>query len=151
MARAAYTRWDVKAARLVKTHARGERGQDLVEFALIFPVLFLILMGIFDMGRAIYYTSTLHSAAREGARYASVAPTDNAGIQAAVEYMAVGITPADLTITATVVRGGSYDVVNVVVTYNMPIVTPLIGAFFGGGNTVTLGSQASMKTELRVP
>ncbi len=135
----------------MKTYARGERGQDLVEFALIFPILFLILMGIFDMGRAIYYSSALHSAAREGARYASIYPTDNAGIQAAAEYMAVGISPSDLIVTPAIVRGGPYDVVNVVVTYNMPIVTPLIGAFFGGGNTVTLGSQASMKTELRVP
>ncbi len=141
----------MKAGAAVKAGSRGERGQDLVEFALIFPILFLILMGIFDMGRAIYYSSVLHNAAREGARYASISPTDTAGIDAAVQALAVGIAPNDLDITITPVRGGSYDLVEVAVTYDMPIVTPLIGAFFGGGNAVTLGSQASMKTELRLP
>jgi Flp pilus assembly protein TadG len=129
----------------------SEQGQDAAEFALILPILFLILMGMFDMGRAVYYTSTLNSAAREGARYASVHPTDTAGIEAAVDYIAVGIAPDDLTITTTLAPGGAYDVVQVAVTYNMPIVTPLIGGFFGGDNEVTLGSQASMKTELRLP
>jgi Flp pilus assembly protein TadG len=135
----------------VKINAGRERGQDAVEFALIIPILLLILMGIFDMGRAIYYSSALDNAVREGARYASVQPTDTAGIQATVDNIALGIAPTDLTITTTVVRGGAYDTVNVAASYNMPIVTPLIGAFFGGGNQVALGSQASMKTELRVP
>ncbi len=133
------------------TNTRRESGQDVAEFALIIPILFLILMGIFDMGRTVYYTSVLDSAVREGARYASVHPTDTAGIQGTVGYIAVGIAPTDLTITTTVTRGGAYDTVSVAASYNMPIVTPLIGSFFGGNNQVTLSSQASMKTELRVP
>ena len=34
-----------------KLRRSGERGQDVVEFALILLVLFVVLMGIFDMGR----------------------------------------------------------------------------------------------------
>ncbi len=49
-------------------------GQALVEFALIFPVLFLLMMGLFDIGRAIFYYSTLNTAVREGTRVAIVQP-----------------------------------------------------------------------------
>ncbi|MFH1446710.1 MAG: TadE/TadG family type IV pilus assembly protein [Chloroflexota bacterium] len=47
-------------------------GQSLVEFALLFPLLFLLVMGLFDIGRAIFYYSTLNTAVREGTRYAIV-------------------------------------------------------------------------------
>ena len=32
-----------------------QSGQDLVEYAIIFPILFVMLMGIFDLGRVMYY------------------------------------------------------------------------------------------------
>jgi Flp pilus assembly protein TadG len=123
---------------------KAERGQDLVEFALIFPILFLVLMGIFDLGRATYYTSALYNAAREGARYGIIFPDDVPGIESAVEFMAVGITSEELVIA---VAYPSDDTVQVTVSWDMPIVTPLIGALFEGANTVTLGSQATMTIE----
>jgi Flp pilus assembly protein TadG len=49
-------------------------GQSLVEFALIFPLIILLLMGLFDIGRAVLYYSTLNTAAREGTRLAIVQP-----------------------------------------------------------------------------
>lgn len=52
-----------------KKHKK-ERGQELVEFALIFPVLLMIVVGIFDLGRAFYSIIVITNAAREGARYA---------------------------------------------------------------------------------
>jgi hypothetical protein len=55
----------------MSSHPRGERGQGLVEFALILPVFLLALFGIFDVGRAVYVNSTLSQAAREGARLAA--------------------------------------------------------------------------------
>jgi len=47
---------------------RRSRGQGLAEFALVFPVLILILMGIFDLGRAVFAFNALGNAAREGTR-----------------------------------------------------------------------------------
>lgn len=44
----------------------------MVEFALIFPVLVLILLGTFDLGRAVFAYNTIGGAAREGARVAAV-------------------------------------------------------------------------------
>ena len=49
-------------------------GQALVEFALIFPLLFFLVSGLFDIGRAIFYYSILNTAVREGTRYAIVQP-----------------------------------------------------------------------------
>lgn len=58
-----------------------QRSQALIEFALVSPVLLLLLFGIVDIGRAIFYYDTLNHAAREGARVAVRAsnqlPTNN--------------------------------------------------------------------------
>jgi len=60
---------------------RRTRGQALVEFSMVAPIFLLILFGIIDFGRYVYYVQILNNAAREGARYAivhgsrSLAPT----------------------------------------------------------------------------
>src|SRR5487761_246472 len=70
----------------------GQRSQAMIEFALISPVL-LLLLGIIDIGRAVFYYDTLSHAAREGARAASLAstslPTD-ANVLATVASQLVG-------------------------------------------------------------
>jgi Flp pilus assembly protein TadG len=48
------------------------RGQALVEFALVIPLFLLLLVAIFDLGRAVFAWNTLSNAAREGARIAIV-------------------------------------------------------------------------------
>ncbi len=55
---------------------RGDRrGQSLVEFALVLPLFIIILVGIFDFGRAVFAYSTLNNASREAARQAVVDQT----------------------------------------------------------------------------
>ncbi len=49
-----------------------KRGQALVEFALVLPIFILVLVAIFDLGRAVFAYNTLTNAAREGARIAIV-------------------------------------------------------------------------------
>jgi Flp pilus assembly protein TadG len=51
---------------------RGSRGQALLEFSLIIPIFLVMLMGIVDVGRAIWAQNSLAAAAREGARFAIV-------------------------------------------------------------------------------
>jgi hypothetical protein len=51
---------------------RRSGGQALPEFALIAPLFFLLLFGIIEAGRFIYYYEVLSNATREGARYAIV-------------------------------------------------------------------------------
>ena len=50
----------------------SSRGQTMVEFALILPILVLLLAGFFDLGRVVLANDSLAHAAREAARYAVV-------------------------------------------------------------------------------
>ncbi len=72
----------------------GQRSQALIEFALISPVLLLLVFGIIDIGRAVFYYDTLNHAAREGARTAIRASTrlpTNADVLAAVLQQLIGV------------------------------------------------------------
>lgn len=83
--------------RLRNRHRR--RGQTLVEFALILPIFLLVLMGIFDFGRAVYYYNTLSNAAREAVRVAIVDQNTTAITDTAVSHAAsVGVTSSDVTV-----------------------------------------------------
>ena len=59
-------------AKRAGVRAGPDRGQGLVEFALILPVFMLCLFGLIDGGRLVFLNSTLSQAAREGARVAAV-------------------------------------------------------------------------------
>ena len=48
------------------------RGQAMAEFALVAPIFFLLMFGLIELGRAVFYTQILDSATRDGARYAIV-------------------------------------------------------------------------------
>lgn len=49
---------------------RSERGAELIEFALVFPVLLLVVLGIVDFGFLFQRMEVVTNAAREGARIA---------------------------------------------------------------------------------
>ena len=72
---------------------RSQRSQALIEFALVSPVLLLLLFGIVDIGRAVFYYDTVNHAAREGARTAvrasGLLPT-NADVLATVTAQLIG-------------------------------------------------------------
>jgi hypothetical protein len=53
-------------------NANRSKGQALVEFAFVAPLFFLLLFGIIEAGRFIFYYEVLNNATREGARYAIV-------------------------------------------------------------------------------
>lgn len=58
--------------KLVRRGPGRSRGQALAEFALVAPLFFLILFGIIEAGRFVFYYEILNNATREGARYAIV-------------------------------------------------------------------------------
>ena len=55
----------------IRQHPR-QHGQALVEFALVLPILLVVLIGIMDFGRAFFVYSEVSNAAREAVRYAAV-------------------------------------------------------------------------------
>ncbi|MDY6867184.1 MAG: TadE family protein [Chloroflexota bacterium] len=56
------------------TNKNKTSGQTLIEFALLLPLLLLIVMGLFDVGRGVFYFAVLNTAVREGTRFAIVQP-----------------------------------------------------------------------------
>ena len=56
---------------------RSDRGQSLVEFALILMVMFFIGVAALDLGRVFFATIVITNASREGARYLTLHPEDS--------------------------------------------------------------------------
>ena len=59
---------------------RRDKGQSIVEVALVLPVVVMLMLGLLDFGRAYYAIVALRDAADEGASYAAMNPTDVDGI-----------------------------------------------------------------------
>jgi len=59
----------------MRPHGARRVGQSMVEFAILAPVLFVLLLGTIDLGRAVYIYNSISDAAREGTRAAI--PFDN--------------------------------------------------------------------------
>ena len=96
----------------------SERGQTLVEFGLIIPIVLLIMLGLFDLGRVVFINNSLSDGARNGARHASTRPRDAdycAQVDDAVRSATRGqpLTPYTVTFTrstATATRLSTYVV-----------------------------------------
>jgi Flp pilus assembly pilin Flp len=68
-----------------KLFLKDKDGQTIIEFALLLPILLMVLFGITEFGRAIMVKNVLHTAAREGARLAAVSAVgDSLMVQARV-------------------------------------------------------------------
>ena len=83
----------------------SERGQSLVEFGLVIPIVLLIMLGLFDLGRIVFINNSLSDGARDGARHAATRPRDAdycARVDDAVRSATRGqpLTPYTVTYTA---------------------------------------------------
>ena len=120
-------------------------GQTLVEFAFIFPVMLLLILGFLDLGRALFYYSSLSNAVREGARAGIVMSYNETAIKEKVLEYAFGLTTTTAPLTAESIvpsiihTGGSKDSLQVTATFCFVPVTPGIAALVG--NTCTDGNQ----------
>ena len=71
--------------RLLGRRSSG-RGQTLVEFAIVIPLIMVVLLGLFDLGRGVYAYNTLAQAARQATRTAIVDQTVADVRTAAIDY-----------------------------------------------------------------
>jgi hypothetical protein len=81
--------------------AYARAGQGLVEFALIFPLILLLIMGIIDFGRFIFVFNEVSNATRTAARYGATSPEDCAGIEAAAKdnLFLIDVSAVNITIS----------------------------------------------------
>ena len=99
--------------RLLKNrHNRNERGQGILELALVLPFLLLIVLGVLDLGRIFFETIGLTNAAREGVRYLTLHPDNEAGaVLAAIDeanYAGITISNGQVTVDCTNLDGDDY-------------------------------------------
>ena len=118
---------------MTTTHRPGrpgkEAGQEAVEFALLLPLLLLIVFGVLDLGRAFHAAVVVANASRVGARYAMNYPADTAEIKAAARAEADGsgivLTDGDIAVGCPSGCGSNLPV-RVTVTYDFTLVTGFV-------------------------
>jgi hypothetical protein len=139
---------------------RSDRGAELIEFALVLPLLLFIIMGLVDFGFMFQRFEVVTNAAREGARMAVLPGYVTADVTARVQtYVSTGglattATNPSVTVTNVVIpTGGGGPVMQgkqVVVTYASPylFLGPLAGWFGGTFTSANLTGTAIMRDEL---
>jgi Flp pilus assembly protein TadG len=127
------------------TRARDERGQTAVEFALVAPILIVMLLGIIQLGVAFHDYVTLTDAARAGARKAIVARLSGGNVtdaQQAVRNAAGSLDQSKLNVT---VDDPSWSTpgstVTVTATYPYSINIPLLGLTVVNGNLNAIAKE----------
>jgi Flp pilus assembly protein TadG len=127
-----------------------EKGQNLVEFAMVVPIFLILVFSIVDFGMGFHAWITVTNAAREGARMGAVG-ADEATITARVEDTSSSLAADDLQITVTNAQGNPGESVTVQVEYQYQLITPLsnlLGMIGGGiGNTVDFSATSEMRLE----
>ncbi|WP_306915829.1 MULTISPECIES: TadE/TadG family type IV pilus assembly protein [unclassified Arthrobacter] len=117
----------------------SERGAVAVEFALLAPVLVLLLLGIMEFGRAYNTQITLSSAAREGVRVMAINNTPTAA-RTAVRNAATGLQPAltdaNIAVTPSTCTPGAQ--VSLTITYSFSTMTGIAAPFAMEGRGVML-------------
>jgi Flp pilus assembly protein TadG len=135
---------------------RDERGTALVEFALIAPLLFLLLFGIIDFGRALDYYNQVTQLSGQAARAAAVnrnpdgtAITSGSSLQSQIvnQYTAQPQLKTGETVCITQVPTNVGDPVTVKVSYQFHFL-PLIGAAAQALGGLTLSSTQSERAEV---
>lgn len=129
----------------MKSILKDEKGQNIVEFALVVPLLFLLVFGIAEYGRAWMTRNILTGAAREAVRIAVVPnETPGAAVARANQILAsAGITSATVNV---IDNGTSFGNVTATVSYNFPLV--VVGFLPGLDNsTIPLSSTTTMRRE----
>jgi len=128
---------------------RDEHGVAAVEFALLLPIILLILVGTIEFGLMMFTQEVLTNASREGARAGIIQvipkPTDADIKDVVVNYAQnarVALTPADVAVAGA---GGVFpNPLTVTVTYNYNFLVP---GLFGLGPTLQLTAQTVMRHE----
>ena len=137
--------------RRIRSFRHDSRGQALLEFALILPILLMLVLGIVEFGRVWNLAQLMSDVTREGARRSVIADnsiTEQSVRDFMIAKLATGGVPASaITVTflncgtcATPWHGGEYQTVTVTIPYRFMF----FGNVFG---QIPLVSSFTMRTE----
>jgi len=122
-------------------------GQELVEYAIILPLFLILVLGIVDLGRAVYYYAAMNNIVREGARYGSIhleEPGLNNTICNLVTSRAIGVNLTCDDVSTSIDLGEG--IVEVTVIYPFIPVSQIMTGFFGL-NQINLTTSSTMQLE----
>ncbi|MBO0984273.1 TadE/TadG family type IV pilus assembly protein [Rathayibacter sp. SD072] len=123
----------------MKRHLRDEKGAVSLEFAIVLPILMVILIGIVEFSLAMNAQITLTNAAREGAR--SMALHNNASTARTavknVSFLSPALTDAQISIAPATCTPGALSTTTISYDYR------LLTGLFGDG--ITLTGKAAMR------
>jgi Flp pilus assembly protein TadG len=152
-------KWSTRRRR---SRAGGSSGQSLIEFALVLPMLLVLVFGIVEFGNAWRHYQLITNTAREGARIA-VLPSSTATIVDSViddRLNGSGLYADSATVTLAILDFGdpnysaSADTVTIQYDYNFVFLGPIVdlmcsvfGCGQGGFTKVTLSSTSIMRNE----
>jgi Flp pilus assembly protein TadG len=131
-------------------------GQAMAEFAIVLPVLLIILLAVFDVGRLVFAYNDITNAARNGARVAIVDQTANKARDTAISSAGLGLKNSQVQVTyLTDDLSGTcpspYElgcVAKVAVSYDWQAITPLIGNILG---PITVTTDTTLPIERIFP
>lgn len=126
------------------------RGQALVEFALILPIMLFLLVIAIDFGRLFYLNIGINNGAREGAAYGAKVPSDTTGITTRVRQE-LGLSAADASVSVTkACNPDCYTsptvtpahTIRVTASTSFSFLTPFVNGVFGGSLAMSSASTA---------
>lgn len=132
-------------AERVRAHpsVEGERASSAVEFALLLPILLLVLLALMQVGVLARDSLVLTQASRAGAREAAVQPSSD-DVERAVRDAAAGLAAEHLSVDVD--WGGAQGApVTVKVAYEAPVASLLAGWLLP--RSVSLSARATMRQE----
>jgi Flp pilus assembly protein TadG len=139
----------------IRSGWRSERGAELIEFAVVMPILIFIIAGIFEFGMMFRALEAITNAAREGARVGVLPGYNPPDVQTRVDaYLnAAGLTGTHTTTVtnqALATGAGTFTARSVNVSYPYQFVVlsgfaPLVGG--GAFGSINLTAAAIMRTE----
>ena len=130
-----------------------QKGVAAAELAVVLPLFGILLLGILEVGGMARDHQVLQNAAREGARYSSLADNEIRGIAAVeariksriIQYLAnekIKVTPDEITVNqGYTMQVGAINVIGseITIAYHRPVM------FIGLSNWVALGSSTTLK------
>jgi TadE-like protein len=139
----------------IKQPWRSSKGQNVVEFALLAPIVFIFLFAIIDFGVYLNQRTSVEHAVREGARYAAVhvGCTD---IQGRTQSQAPSVIPTAQANSIVGVRyptpaaGGMVEVYVKPTPYPLPIIGPALHTFGINIGSISLSASAWARLEMSV-
>ena len=127
----------------MKKFIKNNKGQTIVEFALVVPVFLIVLFGTIEFGNMWHSMNVLSGAAREGVRIAAVSAPDVNRVETTVNNYLNASNINDATITVTGPNSSSEVQVTIQMTYN-PI---FLGIIPGINEAIQMTRSATMHWE----